>query len=153
MSKYELQAQKFAKAIDIAIAIISNSKEFDEKARQLHISGGLQMKQMALFPEPLFKKLSSLQYLEKAFFTFWNESQGEAVTDFWKKITEAELGYSKINILDEVLRRKKIKNRHEYDFIIDTILIAEQEGRITSEQVIQLKEYLALFEAKKERKS
>jgi hypothetical protein len=51
----------------------------------------------------------------------------------------------------KVLKRGKINNRIEYEYIIDIIVPAEQENRITSKEVKLLSEMIGAFENKKKK--
>ena len=49
----------------------------------------------------------------------------------------------------KILKRKKINNDIEYDFVTDLIVPYQQEGMITEEEVILLNAYLGKFENRK----
>jgi hypothetical protein len=93
LSKYEEQADKLAKAVDIAEQVIKESADFNPELAKPMLDFGTQVKHKALNPEPQFKKIGSLKYLESDFFTFWNESDGPDVDKFWDKVFESRLGY------------------------------------------------------------
>lgn len=149
VSKYEEQADKLAKTIDIAEQVIRESKDFNADVARPMLDFGTQVKHMALNPEPQFKKLVSLKYLESDFFIFWNESSGPDVDKFWDRVFEAKLGYVRKDAIQDALKRKKIKNIHEFDFITDNIVVYEQTGRLNQEQVIELNKYIGEFERRK----
>ncbi|MNR58468.1 hypothetical protein D3C85_1794780 [compost metagenome] len=48
----------------------------------------------------------------------------------------------------KILRRKKIKDIHEYDFVIDVIVPYEQEGLMNHDEVILLNDLIAQFETR-----
>ena len=150
---YEEEAQKLARAIDIAI-------EAFEKYRPLHfteehitwtISCYQQFKQDALHPKPQFKKLSSLKYIVSDAFTYFQESAGETVEYFWKRIGEENLDYQRENRLEKILDRGKIKGRIEYDFIIDSLVPAQQSGTINEKQAALLNSMIASYKQRKRR--
>jgi hypothetical protein len=147
--KYEEQADKLAKAVDIAEQIIKQSADFKADFAKPMLDFGTQIKDKALNPEPQFKKLVSLKYLESDFFTFWNESTGSDVDKFWDRVFKSKLGYVRKDAIQDVLKRKKIKNIHEFDFITDNIVVYEQTGRLNQEQVIELNKYIGEFEKRK----
>lgn len=151
VSKYEEQADKLAKAVDIAEQVIKESADFNADLAKPMLDFGTQIKHMALNPEPQFKKLVSLKYLESDFFTFWNESKGTDVDKFWDRVFQSKLGYVRKDAIQDVLKRKKIKNIHEFDFIIDNIVVYEQTGRLNHEQVIELNKYIGDFEKSKQK--
>jgi hypothetical protein len=148
-SKYAEQADKFAKAVDIAEQVIKESADFNADLAKSMLDFGTQVKHMALNPEPQFRRLVSLKYLESDFFIFWNESIGRDVDKFWNRVFENKLGYVRKDAIQDVLKRKKIKNIHEFDFIVDNIVVYEQTGRLSEQQVIELNKYIAGFEKRK----
>jgi hypothetical protein len=149
LSKYEEQAQKLAKAVDIAEQIVRESANFNAELATPMLDFGTKVKHMALNPEPQFRRLASLKYLESDFFIFWNESSGPDVDKFWNRIFENNLCYVRKDAIQDVLKRKKIKNIHEFDFITDNLVVYEQTGRLNEQQIIELKKYIGEFEKKK----
>jgi len=149
VSKYEEQADKLARAVDIAEQIIKESADFNADLVKPMLDFGTQIKDNALNPEPQFKKLASLKYLESDFFTFWNESTGSDVDKFWDRVFESRLGYVRKHPIQDVLKRKKIRNIHEFDFVTDNIVVYEQTGRLNQEQIIELNKYIEEFERRK----
>lgn len=116
----------------------------------LHIQNCyLEWKDNALYPEPKYKKIASLKYVIERIFTIFNEGSGDFVEYFWKEINKQNLGYVREDKLWKVLKRSKINNRIEYEYIIDTIGPAEQENRITNEEAKLLSEMIGIFENKK----
>jgi len=101
--------------------------------------------------EPEFRNLKSLKYKEEDVFTYFQEGHGQCVEEFWKEIKAQDLPYKRENKMLKILKRKKINNIHEYDFVVDVIVPYEQEGLINHEEVILLNNLIAQFEAKKKR--
>lgn len=50
--------------------------------------------------------------------------------------------------MEKILKRKKINNQQEYDYVIDTIVPFQQEGIISEEDVKNLNKYIEIFETK-----
>lgn len=67
---------------------------------------------------------------------------------FWGKIKEAKLPYKRENRLAKILKRKKIKDDMEYDFIIDVLVPYQQEGLINEDEVFLLNNLIGDFENK-----
>jgi hypothetical protein len=99
-------------------------------------------------PEPKFRNLRSLKYLEEEVFTRFQEGSGDNVEEFWRRIKEEGLPYKRKNRMQKILKRRKIINAIEYDFVTDVIVPYQQEGMITEEEVILLNTYLGDFEKK-----
>ena len=158
--KYAETAQNLAKATDIAIAVF---QEFPPKGWEEHyvtenknqinhfIDLYKEFKENALNPKPKFRNLKSLKYDIEAVFTYFQEGSGECVDQFWKEIKAQNLPYKRENKLAKILKRKKINNIHEYDFIIDVIVPYQQEGLINEEEVVLLNKWLGEFENRKKK--
>jgi len=65
---------------------------------------------------------------------------------FWQEIKLAGLDFKRENKLGKILKRKKINNRIEYDFIIDVFVPYQQEGLISGDEVELLNKLLADYE-------
>jgi hypothetical protein len=99
-------------------------------------------------PKPIYRNLRSLKYLEEDIFTWFQEGSGKDVEEFWRRIKEEGLPYKRKDKMQKILKRKKIINDIEYDFVTDVIVPYQQEGMITEEEVILLNTYLGDFEKK-----
>ncbi len=149
---YQERAERLAKTIDIAEKVIVNSKSLDEKTINHFINWGREIKHMALNPQPQFKKVASLKYLENDFLIYWNEANGEDIEKFWTEILKNGIDFERKDTIQAVLKRKRIKNIHEYDSIIDKIVTAEQIGRIDKTQVKELNQLIGEFEQRQTKK-
>ena len=143
---YQERAERLKKAIDIAEKIVSQSLEMEISLKKAMLSFGNTTKKDALNPLPEFKKIASIKCLENDFLIYWNETKGEDVERFWKEIYDNEIGFERKDTIKLVLKRNKIKNRNEYNNIIDTIVVAEQTGRITTVQKEILSKLISQFE-------
>lgn len=140
---YNDAIKEFAKAIDLSI---ETKKKYHPEQDISHEQG---LKQMAENAEPPFKSIHSLKYLEEALFTYYNEAQGEDVNYFWSLIKSNELPYERENKLEKILSKNKISNIHEYDFVIDNLVVYQQEGMITTEQTATLSRLIGEYEQRK----
>lgn len=149
--KYSIEVNNLCKAIDIAINSFKKfpPKIWDEKTLNHFISCYEEWKRGRLNAEKKFRTLSSLKYEVEDVFTYFQESAGDEVNYFWKKIKEQDLPYKRENKMLKILKRKKINNDIEYDFVIDVIVPYRQEGMITDDEVGLLNNYIAAFENKK----
>lgn len=149
--KYEEVSLNLIKAAKIAIESLkkfpqkNETKNFNDHILKCYIEFEFDISN----PEPKYRNLKSLKYLEDDVFTLFQEGSGELVEDFWKQIKEAGLPYKRENRLAKILKRHKIKNDIEYDFVTDAIVPYQQEGIITEEEEILLKKYLGDFEMKR----
>lgn len=143
---YQERAERLAKAVDIAVKIINESDQLGDDFKTPMFSFCNQVKQMALNPEPQFKKVASIKYLENDFLTYWNESADKEVDKFWNELYKNGIDFKRKDTIQTVLKRGKIKDIHEYDNIVDNIVVAEQIGRINKEQAIELSQMIGDFE-------
>ncbi len=150
---YQERADRLAKTVDIAVKIIHESDRYGNDFKTPMINFCNQVKQMALNPEPQFKKVASIKYLESDFLTYWNESADKEVDEFWTELYKNGIDFERKDIIKTVLKRGKIKDIHEYDNIVDNIVVAEQIGRINKEQAIELSQMIGDFESRNKGKN
>jgi hypothetical protein len=60
------------------------------------------------------------------------------------------LPYERENKLEKILSKRKIKNRQEYDYVIDTMVPFKQEGIISDSDFELLNQLIGEFERKKD---
>jgi hypothetical protein len=149
---YQEKAEQLAKTIDIAEKVIVGSKSLDEKTRTHFFNWGREIKNMALNPKPQFKKVASLKCLENDFLIYWNEAHGEDIEKFWTEVYKNRIDFERKDTIQAVLKRNKIKDIHEYDSVIDNIVVAEQIGRIDKIQVNKLNKMIGEFEQRQAKK-
>lgn len=152
-ANYETEALKLSKAADIAIDAFKKFPPHDwNEEHLLHFEKCyLEWKDDALYPDPKFKSIASLKYIIQDVFTIFQEGSGDFVEYFWKEIKNQNLDYVREDKLWKVLKRGKINNRVEYEYVIDIIVPAEQENRITNEEAKLLNEMIGVFENKKKK--
>ncbi len=140
-----------ARAIDIAIESLSKYPPvgFNEAHVNQFINVYKDYKASVLNPLPQYKKLASLKYIINDILTFFQESKGEAVEYFWEKVNEENLGYKREDKLRKILNRGKIRSRIEYELAVDSIVAAEEVGRITIEEACLLGKIIGEFELSK----
>lgn len=143
-----IKAEEIGKAIDIANESFERypppgyTKQHVEHVVSVH----LDYKKMALHPDPKFRKMQSLRHIENDILTYFQEGSGEAVEYFWKQINLQKLGFKRKNMMSKILKRGKLKNRMEFDFVTDVIVPYQQEGLITEMEVHALNKMLSNFE-------
>lgn len=147
---YQTEAVRLSKAIDIAVEAFQKNPPKGMSDYQIEnlVKFYSECKENALNPEPEYKSLASLKYIIQDVFTFFNEASGTAVEYFWNKIEEEQLAYERTNHLANIFERGKIKGRTEYEFAVDIIVLYEQEGKISSEQVSDLVRMIGEYENK-----
>jgi hypothetical protein len=91
---------------------------------------------------------SSFMDWDEYLLTGFNEGHGEVVELFWQKVKEQNLPLQRVNKMAKILKRGRIKDEYEYDFVTDVIVPYMQEGMITAEEEVRLKDMLGKFELK-----
>ena len=156
--KYKIAAENLAKASDIAIAVVQkfppkgwNEHYVTENKNEINhfIDVYKEWKEMALNPKPQYCNMQSLKYVYQDIFTEFQEGSGTFIEEFWKEIKAQNLPYKRENKLPKILKRKKINNIHEFDFVTDIIVPYKQEGLINDEEVVLLNKCLGDFEIRK----
>ncbi|MBS2213783.1 hypothetical protein KEM09_20410 [Carboxylicivirga mesophila] len=149
---YEERAQKLALVVDIAQEIINTSSKLPDFDKKEYLKLGQLVKEYALNPRKGFKRMDSLKYLESDYFAHWNEIENPEGQRFWTELYKKGLYRERRNIIEKVLKRNKIKNIAEFEFINDTIVVAEQTGHINETQSEQLNKLMGDFEFKQKKK-
>jgi hypothetical protein len=80
---------------------------------------------------------------------FFQESNGQAVNYFWEQISQAAIPIKRENKMAKILKRKRIKDRAEFDFLIDVLVPYQQGGMLTEEDVKKVNQMISEFERKK----
>jgi len=152
MSKlsYPEQAEYLGKTIDIAIESIKKfpPNEFKNEHLTHFINTYLEFKHRVMNPDPRYRNPKSLSYLQNDILTYFQEGTGEAINYFWKQIKDQDLKYRRENKLTKVLKRQKIKNQIEYNFILDVLVPYQQEGLINKDEAAKLSQMILDFEKK-----
>ncbi len=150
MSKtsYSEESVRLSQAVDIAIASIQKfpPKGFTSGHVKHFINSYSDFKNQIENPELGFDNTKSLKYLQNDVFIFFQEGSGDAVNHFWKQISDHELGYKRQNKLTKILKRQKIKNQQEYDFVTDVLVPYQQEGLLNEGEISILNKLIANFE-------
>lgn len=151
--QYEEEAQKLARAIDLAIEAFEKECPPDFQAQhQAHlISTYGDWKRQCLNPEAAFRNLASLKYLVESVFTYFQEASGNTVEYFWRRIQEEELDFKREDKLAAILHRGRIRNRHEYELVIDRMPLNTEKEPSVSDLTNKLNQMLAQYEKKPRR--
>ena len=148
---YDEEAKKLAEAIDIALEAFEQYpiKGLTPDQRNTVVNGYFKFREEAVNPLPEYKNLTSLKYVITDVLIYFNEESGDTVEYFWNQIYLKKLPYKRENKLLKVLKRQKIKDRHEYDYITDILVPYHQQGLISNDELIQIQNMIEKFENKK----
>lgn len=149
--KYIEARDNLVKAIDLANEVLL---EFPHGRTQEDVDGSVEFnnyrKDLALNAAKEFQTMQSLNYLIEDFFIYFQEGVGRPdVDEFWRRIKEANLPYVRENKLEKIMKRGRIRNDIEYDYVIDTIVPFQQDGILSEEDVKKLNEMIEKFENKR----
>jgi len=147
---YIQEAQRLGKAIDIAIDsfLKYTPKDFEQKHTDHMVKVYQSLKEGLFNGDARWQNLTSLKYLVNDVFIYFQESSGAGVDYFWRQIADQKLGYKRENKVAKILKRNRIKDDIEYEFITDVMVPYEQENIITAEEAKILNELLVKFESK-----
>ncbi|TGD58945.1 hypothetical protein [Flavobacterium humi] len=151
--KYTQSVNEISKAADIAVKVIKQypPSYWDEKTVSHVVNCYIEWKNDAENPQPQFANLKSLKFVMQCILTMFHEGHGIFVEEFWKEIKNQKLPYKRENKMVKILKRKKINNIREYDFVIDVMIPYEQEGLINHDEVILLNDLISQFETRKKK--
>jgi len=147
---YEEEVNNLLQAINIAIIVIQENGASDNRSIPLN-NFHAQLIEEIKNSGPQFRNLKSLSYKIDDLFTFFQEGSGIIVDKFWEKIKESNLPYKRVNRIAKILKRGKIKNDIEYQFIIDVMQPYLTEGVFTEEEYAQVNGMIDAFENRKKR--
>lgn len=147
---YEEEVKNLLQAINIAIDVTREYEASDQISIPLN-NYNYHLIEQIINAAPQYRNLKSLSYDIDDFFTLYQEGSGIAVDKFWEKIKESNLPYKRVNRIAKTLKRGKIKNDIEYQFIIDVMQPYLTEGVITEEEYGQINDMIAAFENRKKR--
>src|SRR5689334_1381378 len=134
---YEEEANNLRRAIDIAIEAFKKypPNGYDENNINQIINFYLMWRNSTINAEPKYRNLRSLQYVIEDAFTYFQESSGKTVDFFWDEIAKNNLPYKRENKVKKILKRGKINNDIEYQFVTDIIVAYRQVGLIDDNDV------------------
>jgi hypothetical protein len=92
------------------------------------------------------RTMTGLRSMETAFFTGWNEGPPAETSRFWQAMEQAGLPYARRDLLAEIFSRKRITSREHYEFAVDVIGAAQDEGLLDPDQVEQLGGWISAYE-------
>lgn len=147
-SEYEIQAKEVAHIIDIAISAFKNhpTDEFSTSDIGYFMSTYLELKDKTVNPAPKFANLKSLKQTKNDALIFFQEGSGKTVEYFWRTISEQNIPLKReTKKLDKILKRGKIKNEMEYDWIIDTF----NSHTLTKDEATKIDGMITKFESGK----
>jgi len=124
--------------------VIRESKSLSADQKEIALGGLEQMRRLAAAASPSTAK--GLADIEAAVVQPWNEEAGADAEKFWEAAREAGLDYVRRDVLRDVLKRKRIKDRLEFEVVVDTVDAREESGEISAGEARDLRKMAAMFE-------
>lgn len=117
---YNERLNRLIKMISLAENIVGNLQiEIDNQKSMLDFWAWL--KTMITNLEPPYNKMKNIQDCESMFLEYWNESNGMVTSLFWETIKNNGIDIERKNLIQNILKKKKITNMNEYDRVVDYI--------------------------------
>lgn len=148
---YRDRLQRLLRTLEISKEIFSSTDLTSTDEKKFYLIFIEQTKELLLNPEPQHKNSKSLEFVENDILTYWNEGTGSHIEIFWERLNKESIGFKRVDIIKEVLKRRKIKNIHEYDHIIDSVVVAQQTGRMSNAEAEKMYSYIQEFESRQKR--
>jgi hypothetical protein len=142
-AKYVERSGQFTRAVDIGARVLA-----DRPQDRAMVEFGEMIKDLLQRPP---QTVAGLRHLESAFLTYWNEATGRQIDRFWELVAAEGLPFTRRNVLADVLARGRINNAAEHEVVIDSLVGAEQEGRITADQAARLSDMAGRYERRRSR--
>ncbi|WP_196884886.1 hypothetical protein [Aureivirga sp. CE67] len=134
------------KVIDIAIFILKKTTFISEEEKKHFINYYEGLKNEIIDVEPRFKNLTSIKYLSQELFSYFQESSGDHINSFWEEILKNKLPFERENKLVKIIKRKKIRNEIEYEYIIDTLGFYIENGLLNDGEIDIINSLIIKFE-------
>ncbi len=117
---YNERLNRLIKMISLSEDIVGNLQiEIDNQKSMLDFWAWL--KTMITNLEPPYNKMRNIQDFESMFLEYWNESNGIVTSLFWETIKNNGIDIERKNLIQNILKKKKIANMTEYDRVVDYI--------------------------------
>lgn len=147
---YKEKSISLSKAIDIALDSYQNypPKNFNVSHIATISDSLLESKKRALSPKPQFANLKSLKFIIDEVFTYFQDNFNDTTVYFWKQIAMQNLPFERRDKLASILKSKRIKNKSDYNYIIDIMGFCIQKQILTKEEIDLLNQLITDFEDK-----
>lgn len=150
MDKYEVASITLAKAIDMAIEAYQKYPDTILGNQQQAIEVMTEWKGWCLNPEKKFRNLTSLKYIRQDLLSVFERTGDSRTEYFWQRLREEHIDYDRVDLLKKIIKRKRIANRIEYEYVQDNIVFAQQDGRISQEEALEIGRWIGQYESKAE---
>jgi hypothetical protein len=143
-AQYEEKASQLLNAIKIHEDVVRESKDLTAAQKKLVLDGLASDRKHIVNSES--KTMEALRYIEGAVVQPFNEMTGPDADKFWQRIAEARLDFQRRDVVREILERNRIKDRVEYEIVIDTEDALLDAGKITAAEAKKLQALVDRYE-------
>lgn len=144
-AKFLARADSFLAAVEIAVPL-QTAREPAYSVQMILIHQG---QFVDFIGSGSVHTLTQLRYLEDDFFTFWNEAPDSQTRAFWEQVEAQGLPYQRVDHLGRILDRGRIASRTDYEFAVDSIVVAGQDGRLSEEEASRLAGLIGAYEKRR----
>ncbi|HUQ05650.1 MAG TPA: hypothetical protein VM261_24270 [Kofleriaceae bacterium] len=146
---YDERVELLTAIVAVAEEVIKGAKGLTQNEKRSEIAFGIETRELA--QNSTIRTTGSINQLQSDFLVRWNEAVGPEVEEFWRRIAKRGIPIERRDVVKDVLERKRIKDRHEYETVADSIVVLQQIGKITAAQARALDQMLADFEKRSAR--
>ncbi|HEU4914212.1 MAG TPA: hypothetical protein VFT16_02275 [Candidatus Saccharimonadales bacterium] len=140
--------QQLRTLIELSETVVKDSRDIPEEQKKLYLSDYQRNVQEAkTFAEE--RNNSFLRQLQKEVLTPWYETDDADARKFWSLVTQKKLPLEQKDHVGIILKRGHIVSPDEYELVQDSLVIWQQEKRITADQAEDLNRMIAQYELKK----
>lgn len=145
--RFEIEQKKLLEIIDVAfLAYNKYENSYEPELFKNIIRFIAEYRKHAESPKR--RRLSNLNDITQMVLIYFQEGFGPDVDFFWNEIEARRIDLKRVDVLEKILRKKRISNDSEYDFVTDMLVEAQQTGQITEETAELLDHYLGIYEKK-----
>lgn len=139
--------QQLRTLIALSETVVETSRDIPDDQKKLYLADYKRNAQEAkAFAEQ--NNSNFLKQLQKEVLTPWHETDDADARKFWSLVADKELPLEQKDRLGAILKRGRIASPDEYDLIQDSLVVWQQEKRITDEQAASLNRMIQQYEQK-----
>lgn len=140
--------QQLRTLIELSETVVKASRDIPDDQKKLYLADYRRNAQEAKeFAEQ--NKGNVLRQLQKEVLTPWHETDDADARKFWSLVADKKLPLEQKDRLGAILKRGRIAGPDEYELIQDSLVVWQQEKRITGAQAASLNQMIEQYEQKR----
>lgn len=137
--------QQLRTLIELSETVVKQSRDIPDEQKKLYLADYQRNGQEAkTFAEQ--NNANFMKQLQKEVLTPWHETDDADARKFWSLVAERKLPLEQKDQLGAILKRGRIASPDEYELIQDSLVVWQQEKRITPEQATSLNRMIEQYE-------